>query len=172
MRIACVVVLAIAVACRASPHLARQQNRLDFAAVDSIVLERGPCLGGACPVYRLSIASHGRVQFQSGVPQDQPTATDSIASGSFRDLVRTAKRISFATLPSFTPDNREVCGYALTDFPSVRTSVFAADRAVVVDDYRACHGPTDQPDIAQRLQALRRFEDAIDSVARAGRWVR
>jgi hypothetical protein len=171
MRIARLIVLAVTLACQARPDRARQQNRMDSMAVDSIVLVRGPCLG-TCPAYRLSIASDGRVHFRSDVPRDQSTATDSISSSSFTGLVREAERIGFASLPRSIRGAPDVCGYAVTDFPTVTTSVFAANRTVIVEDYLACQGPVGNAHIAERLHLLRGFEDAIDSVARAGRWVR
>jgi len=171
MRITSLILLTIAVACRATPDHPGQHNRLDFAAVDSIVLERSPCLG-TCPAYRLSIASNGRVHFRSRAPSERRMATDSIASTAVTQLVREAERIGFATLPSSILGDPQVCGNMWTDFPSVTISVFAGARTVAVADYLGCHGPTGQPQVAARLRRLRSFEDAIDNVARVGRWIR
>jgi len=135
------------------------------AGAESVTLERTLCYG-SCPAYRLSIARDGAVRFQSLNPGDSTAATDRIDPTAFDALAREAERIGFRSLPDEIEADRELCGSLATDHPSATVTIHASTGTKSVTDQHGCHGTS------ERLAALRRFEDRIDSVAGSARWVR
>lgn len=128
---------------------------------DSIVLERTQCFG-TCPAYRLSITRAGAVHFQSRNPGDSArVATGSAAPGGFQALVERAASIGFDSLPDRIEGSR-YCPDAATDHPSAGVEIFRGAAVKRVADYLGCR---------EGLESLRRFENAIDSVAGSQRWV-
>ncbi|MFL5383535.1 MAG: DUF6438 domain-containing protein [Longimicrobiaceae bacterium] len=128
---------------------------------DSIVLERTRCYG-TCPAYRLSLARSGAIRFRSLNPGDSArVAADMLPPGAFTRLEKQAAELGFDALPDRIAQSR-LCGGFATDHPSAIVTLFRGARAKRVDDYLGCRpGP----------EALRSFEEAIDSTARSDRWV-
>lgn len=131
-------------------------------AVDSIVLERGPCFG-TCPSYRLSLARTGAVRFQSRNPGDTTRVeTGAVTPAAFQSLGEEAERIGFDRYPA-SLEGTDSCRQMATDLPSATVSLFRRGREKRVVDYHGCF-----PGIPE----LRGFEAHIDSVAGSSRWVR
>src|SRR5690242_15779041 len=138
---------------------------------DSLVLERSRCFG-FCPAYRLSLRADGSVAFASRNPGDTArTATDSISPEKLEWLVQEAGRIGFFALPPEILKDHALCPVAATDHPGATVTIFRADSAHRVVDYLGCRVGSDTSATA-RLESLRQFESAIDSVAQSQRWVR
>jgi len=168
LRTLCTVLVALALtACR--PTLTATPASL--ARADSLVLDRSPCFG-RCPVYRLSLHADGSVMFTPLPPSDTTrTASDSILPTQFEGLLHEAERIGFFGLPPIILDDHTFCPVAATDHPTATVTVFRADSVNRVVDYQGCRAGNDTSVVA-RLEALRHFESAIDSVAGSERWIR
>jgi len=168
MRTLCAIFAGLALlAC----HPAPAPTPLRSTRADSLVLERSRCFG-FCPAYRLSLRADGSVTFASRNPGDTArTATDSISPEQLGQLVQEAERIGFFELPPDILKDSTLCPVAATDHPSATVTIFRADSAHRVVDYLGCRFASDAS-ATERLEALRHFESAIDSVAQSERWVR
>src|SRR4051812_21321724 len=88
------VCLLFATAC-ARPLTERAPAAID---VDSVVLERTPCLG-TCPAYRLTVARTGLLKFQSGSRDDNCAAQDTLRPSPVDSIASRAEAIGFLDLP-------------------------------------------------------------------------
>lgn len=132
------------------------------ADADSVVLERTRCYG-FCPAYRVTLARTGEVRFVSSYPDEGRRETGRVSGPDFDALVRGADAAGFWTTPEKVQDDARLCGAVATDLPTVIVEIYAAGRSHRVEDYRGCR---DVP------QALRAWEDRIDTVAGTSRWAR
>jgi len=128
----------------------------DVYRTDSIVLERGPCTFGGCPVYRLRVAKSGALLFTS---PHLVSSTDTVSNGKLLGLLQDLELAAFFYLPDRIEDNKHFCPGIAADFSTVTVSVYWPGGLKRVEDYQGCiWAPV----------ALRRLEDAIDSAAGAG----
>lgn len=159
-----ILMLAALAACDPTPAPAPSPEAAT-AGVDLITLQRTQCFG-TCPAYRVSVARGGVVRFQSFNPGDSTAATARVAAAEFEALVSEAERIGFRSLPGQIQTDGELCGPMATDNPTATVTIHGPAGTKSVSDYHGCHGTS------ERLAALRRFQDRIDSVAGSSRWVR
>ena len=136
--------------------------------LDSITLERSPCYG-LCPAYRLSLSRVGVVVFVSRTRGD--TIRDSIAPSAFAWLRDEVARRELTRLPAIVSRDRTLCPGMWSDSPTATVTFYWATRRHQIIDYLGCFAG-DNPSTPPRLRALRRFEAAIDSVARTARTLR
>ena len=154
-----------------SPEAGAPADTSSSAGADSLVLERAPCFG-TCPVYRLSIARDGAVRFESRSQADSGrTHTGQVPATAFAALVAGADSVGFFTFPARIADDPAVCGNQATDHPTATVTIHRAVGTHRVEDYLGCHGSEDAPANRERLNRLRAWESAIDSVAGTNRWL-
>jgi len=140
-----------------APFSAVAQTRADYLAADSIVLERGPCLG-TCPVYRVSINKSGDVHYVSlSRPDSGRTRQRHIDPQDFVGLVSAAATGRLFDLPGAIDEDRKYCPDTLTDLPSATLSIFLPGRQKTIHDYYGCLWA---PFI------LRSLEESVDEVAK------
>ena len=144
-----------------------QQARVS-PSLDSITLERSPCFG-ACPAYRLSLNRDGTVVFVSRYSGE--TVRDSVAPGALVWLRDEAERRGLTGLPEVIMRDRALCPTMASDSPTATVTLYWTTRRHQIIDYLGCF-VGDNPSTPPRLSALRRFEAAIDSVARTARRLR
>jgi hypothetical protein len=159
------VALAAIGACHPAPSTADAQ-RID---ADSIVLERSVCFG-FCPAYRLTLQPDGAVHFVTTARGDSIQRADTIAPRSVAWLAAEAHRAGFYALPREIVRDTSLCPMPATDHPTATVTVFRGDSTHSVTDYAGCYTGHNLT-VAAPLVAMRRFENAIDSVAGAKRWV-
>jgi uncharacterized protein DUF6438 len=148
---------------------ARSAPTAQAVDADSLVLDRTVCFG-FCPAYRLTIAGNGAVRFVTTARSDTVQRGDTISPRDFQSLIREAHRIGFFSLPQDIAADRTLCPMKATDHPTVTVTIFRADSAHQVVDYRGCYAGTDLS-VTSALGALHRFESAVDSVAGSKRWL-
>jgi uncharacterized protein DUF6438 len=136
--------------------------------LDSITFERSPCFG-ACPAYRLSLSRTGTVVFVSRYSGE--TIRDSIAPSAFVWLRDEAERRAVTGLPGVISRDRALCPGMWSDSPTATVTLYWPTRRYQIVDYLGCFAGSN-PSTPPRLSALRRFETAIDSVARTARGLR
>jgi hypothetical protein len=68
-------------------------------------------------------------------------------------------------------EDRTWCAQQATDHPGVHLRIYAGGVGRRVDDYLGCHAP-EGSDHARRLEAVRSFEQAVDSVLNTARWAK
>ena len=132
---------------------------------DVITLERTACFG-ACPMYKLTIASDGTVTFEGR----QYTKTKGIARGQispndFRQLVAEFEKISYFSLPDNYSPGTPVCPQIITDMPSANTSIRLSGKMKSVNHYHGCGD-------SGALAKLTALENRIDEVAGTEKWIK
>lgn len=137
-------------------------------SLDSITLERSPCFG-TCPAYRLSLRRDGILVFVSRTRGD--TIRDSIAPSALVWLRDEAARRELTALPEVIVRDRSLCPSMRSDSPTATVTLYWPTRRHRIMDYLGCFAG-DNPLTPPRLSSLRRFEAAIDSVARTARRLR
>ena len=127
-----------------------------------VTLERTPCFG-SCPVYQVSIAGDGTVEFvgrrfvarlgsvsDRTAPERVDTLLQALVAGGY-----------FGFADRYVPDAPPACGAYATDAPTVITSVTAGGRTKTIrHDYGCSAAPAE----------LTRLERLIDETAGTGRW--
>lgn len=159
----------IAVAAIAACHPVHSTVDTRSIDADSIVLERSVCYG-FCPAYRLTVTRDGAVRFVTTARSDTVQRADTIAPRSVAWLASEAHRAGFYALPRDIARDKELCPMAATDQSTATVTIFHAESAHSVVDYHGCYMGHDLS-VASPLPRLRRFENAIDSVAGSKRWL-
>ena len=135
---------------------------------DSVVLERTRCLG-TCPAYRLRVSRTGEVVFLSRYPGGQ-SVVDTVERWVPDSIANEAQRLGFFTLPESVTPGAPFCREVATDLPTITIGVFGA-RTKRVAYYLGCLRPKDSV-MAQSLRNLPELAARIDTLTRAGRWIR
>ena len=145
------------------PSTSPTASRLHVEAADSIVLQRTGCLG-SCPFYRLRITRQGAVLFQlrDFLGNTSRTYTARLDSSEVGSLLTDARLIGFSELPDTIASIQAYCHVRWTDAPTAIVTLFGASWSKQVVDYHGCWWAP---------EALRRFEDEVDSTAHAQRWL-
>ena len=157
---------ALTVAACQPAHSALDAQHID---ADSIVLERSVCFG-FCPAYRLTLTPNGAVHFITAARGDTVQRADTIAPRSVAWLAGEAHRAGFYSLPREIVRDKSLCPMPATDHPTATVTIFRGDSTHSVVDYSGCYTGHDLT-VAAPLIAMRRFENAIDSVAGSKRWL-
>jgi hypothetical protein len=121
-------------------------------------LERTMCFG-TCPVYRLTIFSDGRVEWEGKNFVKVPGK----ASAQLSAVELQSLRVAFEYAHYFELNDKYDC-YEVTDAPSANTSYDDGKRKKAIPHYHGCRTP---PGIA----ALSTLEGQIDQIVRSERWV-
>ena len=130
-----------------------------------ITLQRTRCFG-ACPVYKLTIFSDGRVNYE-GIKfvRRIGKATGRISRAKLNDLVEEFTNIYYFNLPaSYTPGTKQ-CPQVVTDMPSAITSLAWQRRSHSINHYHGCRGPS-------ALELLTELENKIDEVVNVKKWTK
>jgi hypothetical protein len=130
-----------------------------------ITLERTRCFG-ACPVYKLTIFSDGRVSYE-GIKYVRKIgkATGHISRAKLNDLVGEFTNIYYFNLPaSYTPGTKQ-CPQVVTDLPSAITSLTWRGRSHSINHYHGCRGPS-------TLESLTELENKLDEVVNVTKWTK
>jgi hypothetical protein len=161
------MVVASGLAACTNPPAAVDQDRV-AADLDSIVLERTPCLG-LCPTYRLVLEGSGRIRYRN--VEDGQVRTALVTPEAVAALAERAVEIGFYELPDRIEDDPALCSRPATDHPGVIVSIFSQTSAKTVDHYTGCsvEGP-DSPTHAPAIVGLIALENMIDSTANVERW--
>jgi hypothetical protein len=139
--------------------------------LDSIVLERTPCYG-TCPAYRLTLASNGRVTFESRNRfEDRSQFSDSISPAALDAIAAQAERIGFASLPDTIDRHRAMCQDYATDHPTIIVGLFGA-RSKQVVYYTGCFVRCCEHERADALRNLAQLASDIDAATGARRWIK
>jgi acetamidase/formamidase len=135
------------------------------ATDDSITLERTACFG-ACPIYKVSIASNGAVNFEGRrFVKTVGAARGQITPQAFRKLVEEFQTINYFSLPDrYTPGTAD-CPRMVTDMPGANTALQLNGRMKTVAHYYGCGD-------AGALAALTVLERKIDEVAGTEKWIK
>ncbi len=127
----------------------------------AITLERTPCYG-SCPVYTLSIARSGAVQYEgTKFVQHAGPHNAQIPPAAVDSLLAELDAGGFFGFDERYTSGAPACGRYATDLPSVITSVTDSSRSRRVDHDHGCH---DAP------PELSKLESRIDEVAGTARW--
>jgi hypothetical protein len=126
-----------------------------------VTLERTPCYG-ECPVYQVSIAGDGAVEFAGKrFVAHLGLATAKVSSERVDSLLRALETGGYFGFADLYVAGSPACGYYAADAPTVITSVTAGGRTKTIrHDYGCAGAPA----------ALIRLERLIDEVAGTGRW--
>jgi hypothetical protein len=136
---------------------------------DSVVLERSLCFG-TCPAYRLRVSRAGEVLFASRNPgEERVTAVDTVEAWVTDSLAIEADRSGFFDLPDRITA-APLCQTMRTDSPTITIGVFGPRTKRVVY-YTGCNLGSD-PSLASAIRALPQLAARVDSLTRAGRWIR
>lgn len=144
-------------------HIAASASRPRRTKV--VTLERTRCFG-ACPVYKLTIFSDGRVDYE-GIKYVRKIgkATGHISRARLNDLVGEFTNVDYFNLPaSYTPGTKQ-CPQVVTDMPSAITSLTWRRRSHSVNHYHGCGGPS-------ALESLTELEKKIDEVVNVTKWTK
>ena len=164
-----VAMLVLLLAC--APQASKSDSGQSAPSLDSLVLERSECFG-TCPSYRLRISSAEQVRFESHNRGDSANiVTDTAPAGTYEHLITRARAIGFYDLPPDIIKDSVFCRLAMTDAPTVVTSIFTKGSVRRVSDYTGCMATTDRT-VLPPIQRLHTFENEIDSVLRSSRWIR
>jgi hypothetical protein len=130
-----------------------------------ITLERSQCFG-ACPVYKLTIFSDGKVGYEGiRYVKKVGVASSSISRAKLNELVKAFLKIDYFTLPeSFTAGSKQCPQYA-TDMPSATTSLTWQGQTKTVQHYHGCMG-------SDVLKELTELEAKIDTAVKVTRWTK
>ncbi len=126
-----------------------------------VTLERTPCYG-ECPVYQVSIAGDGTVEFAGKrFVAHLGLATAQVPSQRVDTLLRALEAGGYFGFADLYVAESPACGYYAADAPTVITSVTAGGRTKTIrHDYGCAGAPA----------GLVRLERLIDEVAGTGRW--
>ena len=130
-----------------------------------ITLERTVCFG-ACPIYKLTIFSDGRVDYQGiRFVKRMGKASSRISRAQLEQLVAEFTNNDYFKLDdSYTPGAKG-CPQAATDMPSAITSLTWRGKTKTVNHYHGCTG-------ADVLEMLTRLEAKIDDAINVTRWTK
>lgn len=132
---------------------------------DLITLERGACFG-ACPIYKVTIASDGTVTFNGQrFTRTEGLATGRISANDFRRLVAEFEKLDYFSLPDDFLPGTKVCPNMITDMPSAITSIRLKGKSKTVSHYYGCGNSG----VLGQLTAL---ENKIDEVAGTQKWIK
>lgn len=135
---------------------------------DSVVLERTRCFG-SCPAYRLRVSRSGQVVFVSRNSGER--AVDTVGVWVTDSIVREARRFGFFSLPDSVTPGAPLCRTNVaTDHPTITIGIFGRPTKRVVY-YTGCYLPSDHP-VATPLRGMLQLAARIDTLTRAGRWIR
>jgi len=126
-----------------------------------VTLERTPCYG-ECPVYQVSIAGDGTVEFAGKrFVTRLGLATAQVSPERVGTLLRALETGGYFEFADLYVADSPACGYYASDAPTVITSVTAGGRTKTIrHDYGCAGAPA----------GLIRLERLIDEVAGTGRW--
>lgn len=126
-----------------------------------VTLERTPCYG-ECPVYQVSIAGDGAVEFAGKrFVAHLGLATAQVPVARVDTLLRALETGGYFGFADLYVADSPACGYYAADAPTVITSVTAGGRTKTIrHDYGCAGAPA----------GLIRLERLIDEVAGTGRW--
>ncbi len=149
-------------ATEAAPDASTAQAAAPAGDSAAVTLERTPCFG-TCPVYRVSVARSGAVQFVGTHHVARPgTSTDDIGPERADSLMKALEAGGYFDFADEYVMNAPACGQYATDSPTVITSVTAGGRTKRIrHDYGCFAAP----------QALAAFEQLIDEVTGTARWI-
>lgn len=135
------------------------------ATDDFVTLERTACFG-ACPIYKVTIASNGTVNFEGRrFVKTTGTVTAQIRAEKFQELVREFENIKYFSFRDQYVNTSDGCAGFMTDMPSAKTSISLSGRTKSVSHYYGCRGP-------EILAALTALERKIDEVAGTEKWIK
>lgn len=132
----------------------------DNVAADTLIeMERTICYG-TCPSYTLRIQGNGKVIFNGKeFVAHKGRAVDQISRENFNKLIQLANDIDFMSIPT-----QPECESWMTDHSSVFLTVKIDGESNSVTHYLGCRG-------FDHEEGLYRFEEAIDSLSGAHRWI-
>jgi hypothetical protein len=164
VRTAIVVIAAMAVgSCHSAPL-----PRPGAPVPKSIALERTICFG-RCPAYQLTVNRAGGVSFVSRNREDSGRmGIGQVASTVLDSLYTRAIRIGFFALPDTLMADSTYCAQRATDMPSATVTIVTDSGAKSVVDYHGCFAKL--PAATEKLNELRAFEAAIDTLTGSSRW--
>ena len=132
------------------------------AARDVITLERGPCFG-TCPVYRVTLARSGAVQFEGRrFVADSGVSSGTVPAARVDSLFGELESSGYFELADSYRSGDAVCTRYATDLPTVITEVRLGGRTKRIEHDRGCG---DAPGTLSDL------ENRIDEVAGVRKWV-
>lgn len=146
---------ALSAACAAR----RQPSAAAPAALDSLVVERGPCFGG-CPVYRVTLTRDGALTVSGGGRQDAVAPRDA------RALLARAVAAGVLTLPARILGDPALCPVPATDHPTVVLTAYAPGRAARVEHYTGCYASAEPLAVAPAVARLTAVEAEVDALVR------
>jgi hypothetical protein len=128
-----------------------------------ITLERTVCFG-ACPNYKLTIFSDGRVSYEGiRFVKKMGKATGHVSRAKLDRLIEQFTNIYYFNLPdSFKPGDK-TCPQVATDMPSATTSLTWRGRSKTITHYHGCSG-------ASALELLTNLENKIDEAVNVKKW--
>jgi len=128
--------------------------------ITKITLERTPCFG-ACPVYKLTIHSSGKVEYEGkDHVRQKGSRSGTISTEDFEKLLRKINEINFFNLSErYDGKNPDGSGVTITDLPTRKTSVTRGNRTKTVENY--FRGP----------KGLKELEDLIDELTKSAEWI-
>jgi hypothetical protein len=129
--------------------------------ITAITLERTPCFG-TCPVYKLTVHSSGRVEFEGkDFVREKGKRTKQISGRDFARLVKKIESIHFFALEKrYDGKGPDGSGVTVTDLPTRKTTVTKGGESKTVENY--FRGPP----------GLKELEELIDEVTNSARWIR
>jgi hypothetical protein len=128
-------------------------------------MARGACFG-ACPIYKVTVASDGKVTFDGATfVKTRGTATGMIIPEDFNKLVAEFEKIKFFSLDDKYEPGSPNCGPAATDLPYVRTSIQMNGKTKSVSHYQGCFK-------SEVVRALFDLDRKIDEIARTEKWIK
>jgi acetamidase/formamidase len=132
---------------------------------DSVTLERTACFG-TCPIYKVTIASDGTVNFEGRrFVKTVGAARGQITPQAFRKLIEEFRTINYFSLPDrYTPGTPD-CPRMVTDMPSANTSLRLDGKTKSVAHYHGCGD-------SGALAALTALEHKLDEVAGTEKWIK
>lgn len=126
-----------------------------------VTLERTPCYG-ECPVYQVSVAGDGTVEFAGKrFVAKLGLSSAQVPVERVDTLLRALEAGGYFGFADLYVSDSPACGYYAADAPTVITSVTAGGRTKTIrHDYGCAGAPAE----------LIRLERMIDEVAGTGRW--
>jgi hypothetical protein len=128
-----------------------------------ITLERTVCFG-ACPNYKLTIFSDGRVSYEGiRFVKKMGKATGHISRAKLSNLVRAFLNINYFDLPDSFQPGQNPCPQQATDMPSATTSLTWQGQSKTITHYHGCSG-------VSTLELLTKLENKIDEAVNVKQW--
>ena len=135
------------------------------ATDDLVALERTACFG-ACPIYKVTIASDGTVTFEGRrFVKTTGAATAKIKPEDFNRLVNEFEKLNYFSLRDQYINAADGCAGFMTDMASAKTSISLNGRIKSVSHYYGCRGP-------EIITALTALERKIDEIAGTEKWIK